>query len=55
MDREISRLGAKRWNAITTHVSRVNNAQPGPMVPWELKCQKEVCTAPECDCHAVSI
>lgn len=25
MDREIARLGAERWNAITAHVSRVIN------------------------------
>lgn len=25
MDREIARLGAKRWNALTAHVSRTNN------------------------------
>jgi hypothetical protein len=25
MDREIGRLGAKRWNELTAHVSRINN------------------------------
>ena len=30
------------------------DAMHGPMVPWELKCQKEVCTAPECYCPAVA-
>jgi hypothetical protein len=25
-------------------------AVPGPMVPWELRCQRNVCSAPECDC-----
>jgi hypothetical protein len=25
MDREIARLGAKRWNALTAHVSRTLN------------------------------
>jgi hypothetical protein len=25
MDREIARLGYKRWNALTAHVARVNN------------------------------
>lgn len=25
MDREIKRLGARRWNQLTAHISRVNN------------------------------
>jgi hypothetical protein len=27
MDREIARLGGKRWNALTAHVMRVNNRE----------------------------
>lgn len=51
MDSQAARLGARRWNALTAHVSRVNNkTEPGPMVPWELKCQRGICAAPECDC-----
>jgi hypothetical protein len=28
--------------------------KPGPMVPWELECQHDKCTAPECDCPAAA-
>jgi hypothetical protein len=28
--------------------------QQGPLVPWELKCSHQPCTAPECNCRAVS-
>lgn len=28
--------------------------QTGPLVPWELDCQREVCAAPECECPPMS-
>jgi hypothetical protein len=45
-------MGARQWNTLTAHVSRINNA--GPMVPWELKCEQTPCTAPECICPPVA-
>jgi hypothetical protein len=49
-----AKLGARRWNALTAHISRINN-KVGPMVPWMLDCQREVCAAPECDCPALTL
>ena len=54
MDREAAKLGAKRWNYLTAHVSRTLNQRNNPIVPWELDCQRHICAAPECECPALS-
>ena len=33
MDRQIAKLGAKRWNALTAHVAKVNNRAAGAPAP----------------------
>jgi hypothetical protein len=32
----------------------IERRRNNPMVPWELDCQRAVCTAPECECPAAS-